>query len=150
MPGLIYGLANNPLVDAGIQRPTSFALPALIKVALDRKQPGIVGKGLSLWPNVSNDDSERHIHNGHCRYYLTSLSAADLYVALFNAVIEYPDKTGHGREGYYFGENGEESWSNISRAIGEVLVELGIITDPEPTSFTEEELVKYFGSVVRS
>ena len=59
-----------------------------------------------------------------------------------------PDKVGHGREGYYFGENGEHSWLSISQAIGEALVSLGVSTDPEPTVFTDEELIKYFGSLV--
>ena len=57
-----------------------------------------------------------------------------------------PNETGHGWEGFYFGENGEHSWYQISRAIGEAMVALGLTTDPEPTAFTTDELVKYFGS----
>lgn len=33
----------------------------------------------------------------------------------------------------------------VSRAIGEVMVELGQSDSPEPTSFTKEEMDKYVG-----
>ncbi|CAL1716979.1 unnamed protein product [Somion occarium] len=111
IPSTIYGIAKNPLVEAG------------------RKQAAVVGKGVSFWPDVSIDD------------------VSELYIVLFDSIVSNPDKTGHGREGYYFGENGEHRWYDISRAVGEALVELGISKDPEPTSFTDEELIKYFGSV---
>ena len=68
---------------------------------------------------------------------------------LYDAIVRDPETVGHGREGYYFGENGEHSWYSISRAIGEALVDLGISTDPEPTTFTDAELIKYLGSLVR-
>ncbi|KAK7692428.1 hypothetical protein QCA50_004053 [Cerrena zonata] len=128
LPSTIYGLANNPLVEAGIQNPKSIQIPTVIKTSLERKHAGMVGKGIALWPNVSNDD------------------VADLYIVLYDAIIANPD-TGHGRAGYYFGENGEHSWYSISRAIGEAFVELGISTEPEPTTFTDDELIKYFGSL---
>ena len=56
---------------------------------------------------------------------------------------------GHGREGYFFGESGEHTWGDISKAIGKALVELGHGKDEEPTTITPGELVKYFGSEVR-
>ena len=64
---------------------------------------------------------------------------------MFDAIVANPAKVGHGREGYYFGENGEHTWYQISQAIGEALVKLGIADDATPTTFTVEELVKYFG-----
>ncbi|KAK7690466.1 hypothetical protein QCA50_005564 [Cerrena zonata] len=129
LPGLIYGLVSNPFVDAGIQNPKSIALPAMIKVAFERKQVGIVGRGVAIWPNVSNDDT------------------ADLYIVLYDAIVRDLNSVGHGREGYYISENGEHSWYSVSRVIGEYLVELGVSTDPEPTKFTDDELIKYFGSL---
>ncbi|KAK1224079.1 hypothetical protein PQX77_008409 [Marasmius sp. AFHP31] len=59
--------------------------------------------------------------------------------------MKNPDRTGHGREGYYFGANGEHSLLDVCRSIGAALVDLGIGTSPEPTSFTKEEIDKYFG-----
>ena len=73
-------------------------------------------------------------------------TVADLYIVLFDGILNNPDKTGHGWEGFYFGENGEHTWYQISQAIGEALVKLGIADDATPTTFTVEELVKYFGS----
>lgn len=67
---------------------------------------------------------------------------------MYDAIAANPDKVGHGEEGYYYGENGEHTWYSISRAIGESLVSLGISKDPEPTSFTDDELIKYYGSLV--
>ncbi len=74
---------------------------------------------------------------------------ADLYKVLFDSIVANPDKVGHGREGYYFGESGEHTWYDISKAISRVLVELGLGKSEEPTAFTPEELVQYFGSEVR-
>ena len=74
---------------------------------------------------------------------------ADLYIALFDSIVADPDKTGHGWEGFYFGENGEHSWYELSRAIGEAMVALKLTDDPEPAPFSDDELVKYFTSVVR-
>ena len=71
---------------------------------------------------------------------------ADLYVVLFDNIVSHPDKTGHGWEGFYFGENGEHSWYQISRAIGDAFVALGVAAEAEPTSFTSEELVRLLGS----
>lgn len=54
---------------------------------------------------------------------------------------------GHGREGFYFGENGEHLLYDAAKAIGAAMVELGRAKNDEPTTFTKEELDKYFGGV---
>ncbi|KAI0327641.1 NAD-P-binding protein [Cubamyces sp. BRFM 1775] len=128
LPSTIYGLAQGSLFDAGVSNPHSIQIPSLIKAALQRKQAGMVGLGKAIWPDVHIDD------------------VADLYVLLLDAVLRDPTTVGHGWEGFYFGENGEHSWYEVQRAIGEALVRRGISEDPEPTPFTMEELVKYFGS----
>ncbi|KAJ7275729.1 NAD-binding protein [Mycena rebaudengoi] len=126
LPSTIYGMATGKFVDAGIQNPHSLQVPALIKAALDRGRAGMVGEGKNLWPNVE-------IHE-----------LADLYVALYDAIVGDAD-TGHGRNGYYFGESGEHSLYDVGKAIGDALVSHGIGDNPEPTSFTQPELDKYFG-----
>ncbi|GBE86889.1 NAD-P-binding protein [Sparassis crispa] len=128
LPSVIYGIAGGPLVAAGISNPHSIAIPYLIRASLDRRQAGMVGHGVSFWPVVHIDD------------------VAGLYIVLYDAIVASPENVGHGREGYYFGEAGETAWADISRAIGVALVELGISTTAEPTTFTTEELIKYFGS----
>ncbi|KAG2067904.1 NAD(P)-binding protein [Suillus decipiens] len=126
-PSTIYGIANTPLVKLGIQNPYSLQIPSLIKASIDRKQGGVVGKGLNLWPNVHIDD------------------IATLYTTIFDAAMKGPDEAGHGREGFYFGANGEHRVGRISEMIAELLYEMKVGKSPEPTTFTEEELRKYFG-----
>ena len=70
---------------------------------------------------------------------------ADLYITVFDTAVRDPNAAGHGWGGFYLGESGEHTWYQISKAIGHVLVGHGISNDPEPTSFTPDELVKYFG-----
>jgi len=125
IPSTIYGLAKNELVELGIQKDHSIQIPQLIAACLDRGQGGMVGKGINLWPDVSVDD------------------IADLYIVLFKSILSNP-ATGHGREGIYFGENGEHSLYEIGHAIGQALVDLGKSSTSEPTTFTAEEIVKYF------
>ena len=57
LPGLIYGIAKNELVDAGISNPYSMQVPILIRTALARGRSGVVGMGKAVWPNVHVDDS---------------------------------------------------------------------------------------------
>ncbi|KAL1944844.1 hypothetical protein VTO73DRAFT_2464 [Trametes versicolor] len=124
-PSTIYGIAEGALFDAGVSNRHSIQIPYLIKAALARKHAGMVGRGQARWPNVHIDD------------------VADLYIVLFDAIVSGTSR--HGWEGFYFGENGQHSWYQISRAIGDALVALRISQDPEPTAFTVEELVKYCG-----
>ncbi|KAH7928229.1 NAD(P)-binding protein [Leucogyrophana mollusca] len=130
LPSTIYGIASSPLVDLGLQNPYSIQVPGLIKASLDRGQGGVVGEGKNLWPNVHIDD------------------IASLYVVLFEAITNpaaAPAPAGHGREGFYFGEGGEHKLYDVSKTIAQVLYDLGKGKSPEPTTFSEEELQKYFG-----
>jgi hypothetical protein len=53
--------------------------------------------------------------------------------------------TGHGRNGFYFGANGEHSLYDVGKEVGTALVALGKSESAEPTEFTQAELDKYFG-----
>ncbi|KAI0696908.1 NAD(P)-binding protein [Cytidiella melzeri] len=128
LPSTIWGIAKNELVDAGIANPHSQQIPALIRAALARGQAGVVGKGVPYWPNVNIEQQ------------------ADLYTILYDAIVTRPENVGHGRDGFYFGINGEHTWYDISKAIGKAMVKLGLSESDEPTTFTDEELRKYFGS----
>ena len=81
---------------------------------------------------------------------MTECLEADFFITLFDAILSNPEKVGHGRDGYYFGENGDFLWYDVSKYIGKALVKRGISQSEEPTTFTTEELIKYFGSEVRS
>jgi hypothetical protein len=126
LPSTIYGIVSNPLVDAGVQNPHSIQVPQLIRASIDRGQGGIVGLGKNIWPNVENGE------------------VADLYIVLFDRIRANPEGTPHGREGFFFGANGEHTLYDVGKKIAEALLELGVGQSPEPTSFTEEEVERYF------
>ena len=77
-----------------------------------------------------------------------TISAADIFIILLDALLSRPDAVGHGWEGWLFAENGEHTWYELSRSIGDALVSLGHGDNAEPTAFTQDELVQYFGSVL--
>ena len=62
---------------------------------------------------------------------------------LVDRLLQDPDDVPHGREGFYFGENGEHTFYELSRAIGEGLVAIGKSSDAEPSTFSKEEIDKY-------
>ncbi|KAF8645384.1 hypothetical protein AX16_007886 [Volvariella volvacea WC 439] len=127
LPATIWGLAKGKLVDLGIQNPHSLQIPILIRAALLRGQAGVVGEGKNVWTAANIEE------------------VGDLYIVLFNAILSDPVGTPHGREGYYFGENGEYTSFEVSKAIGQALFYTGKSKIAEYNSFTEEELPKYFG-----
>jgi hypothetical protein len=57
-PGTVFGLAEGPLVDIGVQHKYSIQLPLFIKVSAARKKAGYIGAGKNLWAAASNRDSE--------------------------------------------------------------------------------------------
>ncbi|KAH8117907.1 hypothetical protein DFH11DRAFT_1571372 [Phellopilus nigrolimitatus] len=126
LPSTIYAVAKNGLTDAGIQNPHSIQVPLLIRASLDRGQGGMVGLGKNKWPNVHIDD------------------VADLYIVLFDRIRADPESTPHGREGFYFGATGEHDLFDVSKAVAEALVAVGKGKTATPTTFTQEELDKYF------
>lgn len=126
LPSTIYGIVTGSLVSLGIQNPHSVQVPAIIKAGLDRGQGGMVGEGKNLWPNVEVNE------------------VADLYLIVFDRVLADP-KTAHGREGFYFGENGEHKLYDVAKGIAQALFDLGKGKSPEPTTFTDAENQKYFG-----
>ncbi|KIM91255.1 hypothetical protein PILCRDRAFT_811776 [Piloderma croceum F 1598] len=120
LPSTIYGLATGKLVDMGVQNRHSVQIPFLINASLARGQAGIVGEGKNVWPNVHIDET------------------ADLYITIYNSVLN--SSTGHGREGYYFAENGEYSQYEAAKAISEAMFEFEKGAALEPTAFTTDEL----------
>ncbi|KAI0370392.1 NAD-P-binding protein [Pilatotrama ljubarskyi] len=126
LPSTIYGLASGPLVDAGVMNPRSQQIPALIKASMDRRQAGMVGAGRNFHPNVHIDD------------------VAQLYQTILKTALSGAD-IGHGREGYYFAENGEHTMLEVAKVMGAVLKDMDLADTAEPSTFTKEELGKYFG-----
>jgi len=76
------------------------------------------------------------------------LTVADAFVVLYDAIVDgISPALAHGREGYYFTENGEHTYYDLTKAIGSALVKLGKATSSGPTTFTEDEIKKLFGGV---
>ncbi|KAF8623670.1 hypothetical protein AX17_007368 [Amanita inopinata Kibby_2008] len=131
LPGTIYGTASGPLVDLGLQNAHSQQIPKLVEAALDRGQGGMIGEGRNVWPNVHIDD------------------VADLFIMLFDLIVDgnkeaRRPKPDHGRTGFYFCENGEHTWLSVAGAIAKAMYDKGNSGSPQPTSFTEDEMQRYF------
>lgn len=135
LPSTIYGIATGKIADLGVQHLHSIQLPGLIKASLARGQAAIVGEGKNIWPNVEIGE------------------IADLYIVLYDSIVSN-SATAHGREGFYFGENGEYTLYEAAKAISEVLLAYEKVKTLEPTALTEEEYKKsplliYFGTNAR-
>ncbi|KAF9069216.1 NAD(P)-binding protein [Rhodocollybia butyracea] len=126
LPATIWGIATGPLFDSGISNKQSQQIPALIGASLDRGHAGMVGLGKNIWPNVE-------IHE-----------LADLYSILFDAVLSPTANPGHGLDGYYFGADQEHTLYQIGTAISDALHKAGKSKGGQPTTFTKQELDKYF------
>ncbi|KAI5997249.1 hypothetical protein F5J12DRAFT_895891 [Pisolithus orientalis] len=119
LPSTIYALAKTKFVDLGLQNPRSQQIPRLIRAGLLKGQGGMVGKGENVWPNVHIDD------------------IADLYIVVCENALS--GKASHGREGFYFGENGEHKLYDLSKVVAQELYNIGRGKSLEPTPFTEED-----------
>ena len=145
----VFGYPSGPLVDLGVQNKHSVQIPLLIKPSIARKQGGYFGKGLNQRPLVDVEDSSctfifhsLFFFSFHLSFYVT---AADLYIILFDTIRTKPSLAGHGSEGYYFAENGQYSALEVAHAISENLVDLGAGESREPAVFTAEESKEFFG-----
>ncbi|KAI0091096.1 NAD(P)-binding protein [Irpex rosettiformis] len=128
LPSAIWGIAKNPLVDAGIANPYSGGVKLLIRAALERGQACMVGDGQALLPSINVEEQ------------------ADFFIILYDAIVSNPENIGHGRTGYFFGENGNFIWHDFAKAVGKALFKRGLSRSEDPTMFTTEEVIKYCGS----
>lgn len=65
-----------------------------------------------------------------------------MYIVLYDAILD--GRAGHGRNGLYFGENGEHTLKDISDQIAQALVDLGV-SSPDgrtPTPFDETDYAR--------
>ena len=74
-----------------------------------------------------------------------SETVADLYILLLNTIIVRPEYAAHGRDGFYFAENGEHTMYQLGKVICEGMNVMGVCSDLEPSAFTDDELARYFG-----
>lgn len=72
----------------------------------------------------------------------------DLYILMFDTLLSSPEKVSHGREGYFFGENGELTIAEALKPIAEALYALGRVSTPEPVDYSLPDIAKHYGSEV--
>ena len=114
-PPTIYGRGRGP----GNQR--SHQVPELARSTLEKKQGFQVGEGENLGPHVSVYD------------------LSDVYVKLVEAAVEGGGKATWGNDGYYFAENGELKWGNVSKAVAKTSHKLGLIPSDQVSTISEKE-----------
>jgi hypothetical protein len=66
----------------------------------------------------------------------------DLYALVYAGSLR--TGIGHGKSGYYFGISGEYTLLSACQVIGSTLVEQGWAKESQPTTFTREDLDKYY------
>ncbi|KAF8414878.1 hypothetical protein L210DRAFT_935144 [Boletus edulis BED1] len=138
LPIIINECTSGKLVSLGICNPRSIEIPKLTDLSITRKRAGMVGVGLNIWLNVHIDDRASPL----CRSVMlvtipTAREVGELYIVLYNAILD--GHAGHGREGLYFGENGECVVGAMSEWIGEALVGCGISRPGEETQTSFDE-----------
>ncbi|KZP08848.1 NAD(P)-binding protein [Athelia psychrophila] len=136
LPPTIFGLATGKLVDLGIQNRHSIQIPGFIKYNIARGHVGIVGEGKNVWGVVAQSE------------------VVDFYIILLDAVLSNP-ATSHGREGFYFTDNGEFTHREVVDAVSSALAARGVVKLAEPTPFAEDDFKKlpflaFFGTNARS
>ena len=121
-PPTIYGRGRGP----GNQR--SHQVPELARAILERGYGVQVGAGKTLWGNV-------HVHD-----------LSDLYLKLVEnaaaggSTAEWEGKPAlWGSEGYYFCENGEHEWGEVSRLLAKEAFERKWVGSEEVRSLSKEE-----------
>ncbi|WWC58287.1 uncharacterized protein I303_100825 [Kwoniella dejecticola CBS 10117] len=128
LPSTIWGKGVGEVYDKGLSNSFSDQIPTLIKAGLDRGRAGMVGEGKNIWPHVKITD------------------LANLYQLVYTKATQSNPTIGHGPSGYYFGISGEYTLFGANSRIGQALVKNNLIPTKEttPTSFTSEELQKYY------
>ncbi|KAI4101978.1 MAG: hypothetical protein L6R37_004694 [Teloschistes peruensis] len=121
-PPTIYGQGRG----TGNQR--SIQVPELAKVTLQKGFGVQVGAGKTYWTNV-------HVHD-----------LSDAYVLLVEAAAAGGGKASWGNEGYYFTENGEHQWGDISKLVAAAAHTQGFISSGKVETLPDEkvnELVRF-------
>ena len=127
LPPTIYGIGK------GLFNRTSIQLPFLIRAALKRGKAETIGPGEATWDNVHIAD----LVDGYI-ILLDQLFAA--YGPDAKSDAKPSPYLTTGREGYYFAENGRNSWRQVSEKIGEILHKKGTIESSNVTSFPDDEV----------
>jgi len=139
LPSTIWGEGKGEIFSQGLANSFSQQIPGLIKSALDRGRAGFVGKGESRDPT---GNWHRLTAGANIWPHVSITDLAELYGLVYAGALRAD--IGHGKSGYYLGIAGEYTYFNAASTIGGALVENGWAKEATPTSFTEEEIKKYY------
>jgi len=124
LPSTIWGAGKGELYEKDIANSYSDQMPMLIRAALDRGQAGVFGKGSNIWPHVNIGD------------------LGNLYGLVYTRAQK--GDIGHGTAGYYLGIAGEYTHLSAANTIGTALANNKFAESGQSTSFTPEEIQKYY------
>ena len=114
-PPTIYGKGRGP------DNQRSQQLPDLVKYTLIKNHGMQIGAGKTFWTNV----------------HVADLSKC--YLLLVEAAVEGHAKATWGEEGYYFTENDEHVWGNLSKLVASEAYKQGLITSDEVVSLSTDD-----------
>ncbi|KAI9709611.1 MAG: hypothetical protein M1812_007659 [Candelaria pacifica] len=117
-PPTIYGKGRGPGNQRGHQ------VYELARCTIEKQEGLQVGNGENFWPNV-------HVYD-----------LSDCYLKLVEAAVKGDENVTWNKEGYYFTENGEHVWGEISRRVAMEVHDQGLTPSGNVRSIDEDEANK--------
>ncbi|TVY59233.1 hypothetical protein LCER1_G000238 [Lachnellula cervina] len=104
----------------------------MMQLALKKKQAVMLGSGSGIWSRI-------HI-----------LDLSRLFYLLVVAILDHKSDLPSGETGYYFAENGSQSWKSIAEKIGHAGKQIGAFKTDQITKIELQEAAdEFFGSNIR-
>ncbi|KAE8448381.1 hypothetical protein EG329_009625 [Mollisiaceae sp. DMI_Dod_QoI] len=98
----------------------------IIQLSLEKKKSVTIGPGEGVWNRIHIKDLSR------------------LYYLLVQAVLDGNTELPNGKTGYFFAENGAQSWREISEFVGKIGKELEVFKTDEVATATLQEAADEF------
>jgi len=114
-PPTIYGVGRGPGNGRGHQ------LYELARCTLEKKSGLMIGSGYTYWTNV-------HVYD-----------MSNVYLRLVEAAAKGGGKATWGKEGYYFTENGEHVWGEVSEKVAATAHQQGFISSDDVVAISGQE-----------
>ncbi|TVY85799.1 hypothetical protein LAWI1_G007313, partial [Lachnellula willkommii] len=120
VPPLIYGPGT------GLFTLGSGQVHQMMKLALKNKQAVMLGSGSGIWNRI-------HI-----------LDLSRLFYLLVGAILDHKPDLPSGKTGYYFAENGFQSWKSIAEKIGHAGKQVGAFETEQVTKIELQDAADVF------
>ncbi|KAM5359703.1 hypothetical protein ACJZ2D_014272 [Fusarium nematophilum] len=119
-PSVVFGKPMGTLHETGLANSATMAINGIAYAAVNRRAVGQVGPGENVW----------------------SICHVDDVASLLLEIVENPPST-HGRDGFYFVENGSLPVQRAVQLATKALYSEGLVDTDTATQFTTEELTRY-------